>query len=257
MVSIIIPTHNDTSEIGKIINVCKKLKFEKEIIVVDDGSEKEHKDKLKKLTGINLITHEINKGKSNAMLTGLKNATGEIVGFLDADIIGLTVKNLNNLILPIIDNEYDITLSEKGSGLSKYGRYTGIAQTFTGERFFKKELLAKNLDIFESEGYTIEAEMNKRFFNKVKIARTCWPNVENPSKVRKGNFNGIKDDVKMYNDITSHIGIKELTNQIKTAITLPITNPEDSPRNSFTRTKLKELLTKEIDLEKILELLAS
>ena len=255
MISIIIPTYNDTTEIENIIDKCNSLKFEKEIIVIDDGSTQKHKDILSKLKNIELITHKTNFGKSQAMLTGLKNSNGNIIVFLDADIINLETKNLEKLIIPVMKNNYDITMSEKGAGLSKYGRYLGIAQTFTGERTFRKDLLLENLDIFESHGYTIEAEMNKRFFNKYKIGRTYWPNVENPSKIRHGSFNGLTNDIKMYSDIKKHIGIKELTSQIKTAITLPTTNPEDRKKH-IDKDKIKEIMEKEISLEKLLKIIS-
>jgi len=227
MVSIIIPTYNDTEEIGNIIKECKKLSFDKEIIVVDDASNIQHKNILKKIKGIKLITQEKNTGKAGAMLNGFNHSNGSIIAFIDADIIGLTTKDLDNLIRPVLKNDYDITISEKGSGLSRYGKYTGISATFTGERVFKRDILERNKDLFKSHGYTIESEMNKRFLGTQKIARVSWPNVKNPSKIRKGTFIGLKDDIKMYNDIQKHIGLKELSRQLEIANNLPVLNKEN------------------------------
>ena len=88
-ISIIIPAFNEEKTIGKIIELVKKsntLNFEKEIIVVDDGSTDETREIIKKIKGVKKIFHEKNKGKGAAVITGIKHSTGDLILIQDADL---------------------------------------------------------------------------------------------------------------------------------------------------------------------------
>lgn len=87
IVSIIIPCYNDAEYIEQAINSALNQTFEeKEIIVVDDGSNTETKAVLKRLEPkiTKLITQE-NKGQSTARNVGIKVANGEYILVLDSD----------------------------------------------------------------------------------------------------------------------------------------------------------------------------
>lgn len=222
MVSVIIPTYNDTEQLEHIATCALKVKEVTEVIIVNDGSSPEHTQKLQKIKNIKLINHNKNKGKCAAMKTGFDNSNEDIILFLDADLIGIREDDIETILNPVIEGNYDITISERGSGLSKYSRYLGFGQAFSGERAIKRKILAENKSIFNCEGYAIEAEMNKRFFGKYKIALVAWPNVSNPAKVERRGIGGIKTDIDMYKQIKTHIGMKELAKQMKFALHLPV-----------------------------------
>ena len=80
-VSVVIPVHNERSTIGKIIDQVNQLPFEKEIIVVDDGSTDGTVEVLKQkedeVTEIHLSP--VNFGKGAAVRTGLTYVTGDLV----------------------------------------------------------------------------------------------------------------------------------------------------------------------------------
>ncbi len=89
--SIIVPVFNEEKTILKVLNELKKVeftKFQKEIIVVDDGST----DATRKLLDENkdlytsLFFNEKNMGKGSAVRLGLKNARGDYIVFQDADL---------------------------------------------------------------------------------------------------------------------------------------------------------------------------
>ena len=89
--SIIVPVFNEEKTIISILKELKKVnfkKFEKEIIVVDDGSTDNTKnllDKNKDLYDV-LFSNEKNEGKGSAVRLGLKNSSGEYVVFQDSDL---------------------------------------------------------------------------------------------------------------------------------------------------------------------------
>ena len=82
--TIIIPCFNEDRFIEKVVERVNAQPFpNKEIIVVDDGSTDETKEKLEKLKNLgkiqNLIFHIKNQGKGAAIRSGLKEAKGDVV----------------------------------------------------------------------------------------------------------------------------------------------------------------------------------
>lgn len=102
IVSIIIPAYNVEPYIQKCVDsvLCQTL-VNKEIIIVNDGSTDNTLNILlkykEKNNQINLISQE-NGGLSNARNTGLKNAKGEYIVFLDSDDWLTTVDSLTIMV---------------------------------------------------------------------------------------------------------------------------------------------------------------
>lgn len=87
MFSVIIPSYNGARYIKKsIYSVLKQMFDDFEIIVVDDGSMDNTTEVVKSIDDgrINYIYQE-NGGVSSARNTGIKNAKGDYICFLDAD----------------------------------------------------------------------------------------------------------------------------------------------------------------------------
>ncbi len=96
MLSIVIPFHNESENIpiliDKLVNVSKNDKFDHEIILVNDGSTDINKSNYELLitdyskNRIKFISHKKRLGKGEALYNGVKNAGGEIIVFMDADL---------------------------------------------------------------------------------------------------------------------------------------------------------------------------
>ena len=89
-VSVIVPIYNAELVIEKCIKSILNQEFEDfELILVDDGSKDTSVEICQRYSNqySNVITvlHEINRGVSVARNTGLSNASGEWVAFVDAD----------------------------------------------------------------------------------------------------------------------------------------------------------------------------
>ena len=94
ILSIIIPAFNEEKYIaqllGKINTVdTEKIGFQKEIIIVDDGSTdqtlifaKKAESELSEIT----VLHQENQGKGKAVQTGIKEANGDYILVQDADL---------------------------------------------------------------------------------------------------------------------------------------------------------------------------
>lgn len=88
--SIIIPVFNEESTIDEVLRrvfAVKLRDWEKQVIVVDDGSTDKTRDHLeawKKLCTV--ILQSQNQGKGAAVVAGLGRATGEVILLQDADL---------------------------------------------------------------------------------------------------------------------------------------------------------------------------
>lgn len=86
--TVIIPIYNEASTLGILLTRVAAVEIEKEVLVVDDGSDAETKQALEAaiIGETRLITHPENKGKGSAIRTALAQATGDTVIIQDADL---------------------------------------------------------------------------------------------------------------------------------------------------------------------------
>ena len=86
LISVIIPTFNRAHCIEKaILSIFKQKYTNFEIIIVNDGSTDDTLEIISSLQDkrLRLICHERNKGLAVARNTGINNAKGEFITFLD------------------------------------------------------------------------------------------------------------------------------------------------------------------------------
>src|SRR5512147_3013115 len=93
VLSVVIPAYNEENGIAEIASrvlsvapALKKVGVNRlELLVVDDGSRDRTAEVAESIAGVSLIRHPKNKGYGAALKTGFSKASGEMVGFLDAD----------------------------------------------------------------------------------------------------------------------------------------------------------------------------
>ena len=202
MISTIIPALNESKTISEIITICKQSEHVSEVIVVDDGSIDNTYD-VAINSGAKTIRIDENKGKGYVMLLGAKEAKEDIFLFLDADLIGLNIEHVNNMIEPVINGECESTLGLFTKGRIKTDLAHIITPFLSGQRCIKKEILFEALSTNPDLGYGVELAISlflKK--NKKKVIKIPLNNLTHVMKEEKnGQGKGIKKRLKMYEEI--------------------------------------------------------
>ena len=114
--SIVVPCYNEEKNVSlfydEFVKVFKKFKGEYEFVFVNDGSRDNTFGELKKLcdmkaSNIKVVNFSRNFGKEAAMYAGLKEASGEYVSLVDADLQQRPEVLLNMYETLIKDDSYD------------------------------------------------------------------------------------------------------------------------------------------------------
>lgn len=197
--SIIIPAYNEEDNIEEVID---KIEYslsglDYELIVVNDHSQDATAERVNKLSGkysnIKLVKNNLDKGFANALKTGFRNASGDVVIPVMADLCDdlATIKKM----IKKINEGYDVVCGcryTKGGARLGGSKLKGFFSGFVGQslyyllalpthdianafKMYKKEVVA-GVDI-ESKGFEISMEIPlKAYYSGFKITEvpTVW-----------------------------------------------------------------------------------
>jgi len=198
-ISAIICVYNEEKTIKDVVSkVCDH--FFDEVIVVNDGSTDNTDDILNELSKIyefKYIKLEENKGKGFAMATGIENATGEIIVFVDADLSDLKEDHLFELTMPLVNKKADMILGQATETLIDYS--VNPFKSFTGERsVFKKDILPI-VDKMKHSRFGVETLINLYYQAEGK-------------KVKYVMLNGLKHPTK-FDKVSKQQALKEFVKE--------------------------------------------
>lgn len=203
--------------LSKVIDYFANLKYQVEIIVVDDGSDDKTAAIASSFPGVKVLIQEVNKGKGAAVRRGMLEASGNFRLFTDADLSTpiYEFEKLYNLF----KNGYDIVIGSRAIDYSMIKVHQPFYRELMGKTFnrivqwlvvdgiqdtqcgFKGMSSKASIDIFSRckiDGFGFDVELlyiaNKLNY-KIKEIPVEWYN-DNRSKV-----NPIKDSIKMFAEI--------------------------------------------------------
>jgi glycosyltransferase involved in cell wall biosynthesis len=182
IVSFLIPAYNEARTIAEVIDRVSQLPFDKQLIVIDDGSTDDTPSILERLSegrdDIVVIRQE-NGGKGAAIRAGIPRVDGEIVVIQDADM-EYDPAEVPSLIEPIVSGRADVVYGSRLAGGRPQRAYlfwhlvgnrflslvtgllynTTLSDMETGYKAFKADVL-RSLDLREND-FAIEPEITAK-----------------------------------------------------------------------------------------------
>ena len=184
--SIVIPCYNEKEYIIELISLIKKSPVkEKEIILVDDGSDDGSTELIKENleTEVNkVIYHKKNMGKGAAICSALRYVTGDMVIIQDADL-EYDPMEYPKLMAPVLEGKADVVYGSRFSGegphrVHLFWHYVGnklltlfsnmltnlnLTDMETCYKLFRTEII-KSIHLQE-KGFGIEPEITAKIAN--------------------------------------------------------------------------------------------
>jgi glycosyltransferase involved in cell wall biosynthesis len=177
-VSLIVPAYNEARTIDEVLKRVALLEFEKQVIVVDDGSSDGTGDRAARHEGV-LVLRQPNRGKGAAIRAAIPHVDGDIVVIQDADM-EYDPAEVPRLIEPIESGVADVVYGSRLSGGRPQRAYlfwhllgnrflslvtcilfnTTLSDMETGYKAFRTEVL-RSLDLREDD-FGIEPEITGR-----------------------------------------------------------------------------------------------
>src|SRR3954464_5593538 len=160
--SIVIPAFNESARIAKTLREVLSYLDEQpaggEVIVVDDGS----KDDTVGVSEETIAPHprrgpggrdirvEANRGKGNAVRTGLLEARNTVAAFFDADL-SMPVTETPKLVEPIRSGQYDIVFGSRALDRKLIGTHQPWTREQSGRVFNRMMRLATGLPFKDTQ----------------------------------------------------------------------------------------------------------
>ncbi|GAB4447422.1 MAG: glycosyltransferase family 2 protein [Anaerolineales bacterium] len=213
ILSVVIPAYNEENGIKEIAErvlavepALKQVGVERlELLVVDDGSRDRTAEVAEAIPGVNLIRHPKNKGYGAALKTGFSKASGELIGFLDAD--GTYPPEYFPQLCQAALNGSDLVIGSRMAGadskmpltrrvgnfffanlLSLLGRQK-VTDSASGMRVFKREILEQIYPL--PDGLNLTPVMSTRALHEgIKIVEVPIPYSE---RVGRSKLSVIRD----------------------------------------------------------------
>ena len=225
--SVVIPCYNEHHTIREVIRQVQATPFDKEIIIVDDGSTDGTREVLASLTddNVRILYQGRNCGKGAALRRGFGQATGDVILIQDADL-EYNPADYSLLLQPIQDGLADVVYGSRFQGyprrvllfwhhlanklltlLSNMTTNLNLTDMETGYKVFRREVV-QSIPL-ESDRFGFEPEIT------AKIARRGYRIYEVPIAYRgRGYDEGKKitwrDGVRTLGQIMKYALISDL-----------------------------------------------
>ncbi|HOJ32507.1 MAG TPA: glycosyltransferase family 2 protein [Candidatus Hydrogenedentes bacterium] len=181
--SVVIPLYNEVNTLEHVVEKVLAAPFDKEILIVDDGSSDGSGAVADRLEGqhaeIRVFHHTINRGKGAALRTAFNEVTGDIIIIQDADL-EYDPADYRSLLAPLLENKADIVYGSRFLGgprrvlffwhmvgntfltlFSNMLTNLNLTDMETGYKAFRKNVLDRL--VIRSNRFGVEPELTAKF----------------------------------------------------------------------------------------------
>lgn len=183
--SIIMPAYNEEkliyNSIKSTLSIVEKFAPDLELVVVNDGSRDNTKNEILKAcrqdSRVRLVSSDKNRGKGNAIISGVSQAEGKYIAFVDADLElnpaqleGYLEKMLSDNVDVVIgckfhkDSKVNYPLKRKIISLCYYIMllilfHLNVKDTQTGLKVFRTEAVKPVAHLIRTSGFAYDIEL--------------------------------------------------------------------------------------------------
>jgi glycosyltransferase involved in cell wall biosynthesis len=180
--SVVVPAYQEASTIElaheRLAAELKRLETSYEIIVVSDGSTDDTalRAQSTELAALTVVEYHPNQGKGHALRFGVDRSRGEIIVFIDGDL-DIHPSGITRLLQQLSDDVYAVVASkvhpEATVQYPAFRRFQSqvfrrlvrglfsldVADTQTGLKVFRREVLERCLPLVHSSGFLFDLEL--------------------------------------------------------------------------------------------------
>jgi len=208
-VGVIVPAWNEERDIRFVLDALGPIEWLEQVVVVDDGSSDATphvaQDCSEKYPRMSVVMLPQNQGKGSAMLAGIRALSDEVdtVVFLDADLIGLSEDHLRALVLPVKNQNCEMSVAIFKEGYWRTDISQKFAPNLNGQRCLPRQAAELAILPLAESGYGVEIGLTlyaRR--NTWRIQYVSWKGMTHDMKENKlGRFEGYRVRVMMYKQI--------------------------------------------------------
>ena len=211
-VSAIIPIYNEEKTIANVVDILSKSRMIDEIICINDCSTDKSLSILQSFGNkINLISLPKNHGKGYALAEGVKIAKGELLMFLDGDLINLSDSHIQDLLNPIEKSDkIRAVIGNPIANSKKIWHFSSLWSSLSGERVYYKKDLLPHLKYLAKTRFGAEIYLNQ-LFTTDETAKVPLKSLDMLFKHEKFRTKkAIKEWLKELAEITQEVGKREV-----------------------------------------------
>jgi glycosyltransferase involved in cell wall biosynthesis len=245
--AVIVPAYNEAGRITNVLKAIAASPLVDEIIVVTDGCDDSTPDEARGFAArlergevrngsagarsnpvpLRVLELEHNIGKGGAMTYGAHRTEADILLFLDADLIGLQVQQVNAMLEPMLhpdaDQRADMALGLfEGARGGVLGWWLGVCHrkvaAITGQRAIRRDVFLAVPGLTRSR-FGVETAITRYVKHawKLRVCNVPLGGVTHPLKEEKiGVWRGFRHRTSMYGEIGAYIVFDTLRNNAST-----------------------------------------
>lgn len=203
-VAAVVPAFNEAGTIRNVVAVLRSCPAIDEVIVVDDGST-DGTAAIAMNAGGRVLQLAENQGKGAAIKAGLEATDADVLLLCDADLIGLRVSHLYDLLQPLLNDTADMVVGvfEGGRPMTDFAQV--MAPQLSGQRALRREILEQLEGLTEAR-YGLEVALTRHCKQiGARVAEVVLPDLTQIMKEEKlGLVKGLMARAKMYWEIVKY-----------------------------------------------------
>jgi glycosyltransferase involved in cell wall biosynthesis len=182
-ISVIVPAYQEgrriRANLRRLLAEMEQMGMAYEVVVVSDGSTDDTVAEARAVGSplVTVLSYPCNKGKGHALSVGVRQATGDLITFIDADM-ELNPREISAFVDLLKQGDHDVVVGSKRHPLSRvqypaFRRLQSIAyqllvrglfrlqvrDTQTGLKLFRREVLSRAVPLLAVKRFAFDLEL--------------------------------------------------------------------------------------------------